>query len=334
MRLRNWLVAVSVLPVCAAPALAERTGNEFRCDQIQDVCAHLSKAFGKDFNTGNLISEVQVAELEPFLPQARFLLTNVSTKDVEHPAVDLLAVRSPRDKQVVSSVSPILRDTDPDFLGLFEGIVVADTKQRAAFAGAIAKVLEEMTYAGSVSGLESDGPTATAVLHYKGKPLRRVDVAFAPDGKVERVRVTAASKEKNPKSSHKPAGTSPDLFEARTVEAVVQALAGGALPSRSHVAEVRSSETDRVLTIARTNQGHSVQFSACGEQSGRALDVTLQVTVQHGLYTENLETNDGCTSFKLGGIKHSEALADIVARVCGEVFGWKADAPVLVTKGK
>jgi hypothetical protein len=332
MWVRAWPLVFGIALVSALPAHGEASRKDVRCPEIPDICAHLTKAFGKDFSTTNVLTELQVPEMEPFLPGAHFFLTNVSTRDPRFPAVDLLAARSPGgDGSVVSSVGPIMRDPDPTFLDLFKGVVVNDPKDRPAFAQAIAKVLEEMTYAGSVTDVEADGAIATAVLRYKGQAIRRISVGFDPDGRARDVQVTAAAKTPTSKNSHTAAGPAPDLAQVDTVRALVKALAGGGVSAGAHRVEAQAKKGKRELTIARGDEGFSVEVPTCGEETARALDVTLQLTLQHGLFVHNVSADEGCATVTVGGITSNEVLAEVVAKMCGQVLDLKSGAPVTVT---
>ena len=325
---RAWALILSAL-ASGSPVLAEASRKDVRCPEIPDICAHLTKTFGEGFSTTNVLSELQVPEMDPFLPGTRFFLTNV--KDPKFLFVDLLAARSPGgDGSVASSVSPIAKDTDPAFLDLFEGVIVNDPRSRPAFARAIAKVLEEMTYAGSVTDIKADGSTATAVLRYKGQPIRRVSVAFDPDGRTRDVQVTAAAKtaaSKNPPAAVQPA---PDLSKVDTVRALVKALADGGAPAGAHHVETQAENGKHELIIKSGDQGASVEVATCGEERKQALDLTLQLTLQHGLYIQNLSNDAQCATMTVGGITSNEVLADVVGRMCEQVFGLKPGARVKV----
>lgn len=328
---RLWSVAILLVLATPGAAIAGRTGNEFRCTQISDICDHLSKKYGAAFSTGSLISEIEVPELTPFLSGVRFMLTNVSTSDPDFPAVDVLAVRSPvGDHTVASSVSPLFKDTDPAFLSIFQGIVVKEPSRRLDLARAIAKVLEEMTYAGSVTDVAADGPATVAVLRYKGKPVRRIRVVFDADGRADTVEVTAA--QSVPKETPKGKSPARPLTDVRSVRELVRALADdGDLAGLNH-ARVLNGKQEGILTITRGPSGLTVEVSSCGGRRVMARDTTMDLAARYGLGVQAVAGEPCATDTLLGGDLKAEILAKIVATVCSDVFSMGKNDPVVVTQ--
>lgn len=330
MRAPTLAGALMMVLLWWSPGLCEQTGKHLECRQVPDICKHLTAKYGDKFSPDEGLSEVRVPELEPFIPHMLFYLTNVRTGESKWYAVDLLAARSLEEQhRIVSSGSPLFRPPDPEFLGLFEGVTVEDPARRADYAYAVAKVLEEMTYAGSVTDSGLDGSTAVAKLTYKGTPLSQVRVQFGADGRVQKV--DAMDLRKQDEATSGTGLTAEDLEGKHSVSDLVKALTKSGLSRDAHPLTVSSDKRDAHFSIEQDESGPSIEILACGHDREPAGKVVTDLAATHGLAMK-IESKGQCSEYVLlGDLSESKVLGSIVSRICKEIMRLHSGSKVSVS---